>query len=64
MARHATVPDAIEGFKSESDLAAALRRQTYLRWGLGALGVVVLINLRGGWLARRRRVERLDPDTK
>ena len=53
MARHATVPDAIEGFKSESDLAAALRRQQYLRWGLGALGVVVLLasavaGLRGG----------------
>jgi PEGA domain len=53
MARHATVPDAIEGFKSESDLAAALRRQQYLRWGLAALGVVVLstsavVGLRGG----------------
>ena len=53
MARHATVPDAIEGFKSESDLAAALRRQQYVRWGLGALGVVVLsasavVGLRGG----------------
>ena len=53
MARHATVPDAIEGFKSESDLAAALRRQKYLRWGLAALGVVVLsasavVGLRGG----------------
>lgn len=42
MARHATVPDAIEEFKSESDLAAVLGRQQYLRWGLGALGVVVL----------------------
>ena len=53
MARHATVPDAIEGFKSESDLAAALRRQNYIRWGLAALGVVVLsasavVGLRGG----------------
>ena len=53
MARHATVPDAIEGFKSESDLAAAIRRQKYLRWGGAALGVVVLstsavIGLRGG----------------
>src|SRR6185503_1810213 len=52
MARHATVPDAMEGFKSESDLAAALRRQQYLRWGLAALGVVVLstsavVGLRG-----------------
>lgn len=53
MARHATVPDAIEGFKSESDLAAALRRQHYIRWGLAALGGVVLsasavVGLRGG----------------
>ena len=56
MARHATVPDAIEGFKSESDLAAALRRQQYLRWGLPALGVVMLstsavVGLRGGGAA-------------
>ena len=53
MARHATVPDAIEEFKSESDLAPVLGRQQYLRWGLGALGVVVLsasavVGLRGG----------------
>jgi hypothetical protein len=52
MARHATVPDAIESFISESDMAAALPRQQYLRWGLTALGVVVLstsavVGLRG-----------------
>jgi hypothetical protein len=53
VARHATVPDAMEGFKSESDIAAGLRRQQYLKWGAAVLGVVVLstaavIGLRGG----------------
>src|SRR5688500_12528297 len=44
LARHATVPDAIEGFKSESDLAAAaVRRQNLLRWG-GAAAVVALFS--------------------
>src|SRR5689334_10798655 len=54
LARHATVPDAIEGFKSESDLAAAAtRRQNLLRWGGAAAGVALLsttavLGLRGG----------------
>ncbi len=43
VARHATVPDAIGGFKSESELAAGLRRQQYLKWGAAVLGVVVLL---------------------
>lgn len=43
----------MEGFKSESDIAAGLRRQQYLKWGAAVLGVVVLstaavIGLRGG----------------
>jgi hypothetical protein len=42
LARHATVPDAIEGFKSESDLAAAARRQSLLRWGAAAAGVALV----------------------
>jgi hypothetical protein len=54
LARHATVPDAIEGFKSESDLAAAAtRRQNLLRWGavaaaLAALSTTAVLGLRGG----------------
>jgi hypothetical protein len=53
VARHATVPDAMEGFKSESEIAAGLRRQQYLKWGAAVLGVAVLstaavIGLRGG----------------
>ena len=53
VARHATVPDAMEGFKSESEIAAGLRRQQYLKWGAAVVGVVVLstaavIGLRGG----------------
>jgi hypothetical protein len=43
----------MEGFKSESDIAAGLRRQQYLKWGAAVLGVLVLstaavIGLRGG----------------
>ena len=59
MARHAMVPDAIEGFKSESELAAAIPRQQaiprpkYLQWAVTALGVAALstsavVGLRGG----------------
>lgn len=56
VARHATVPDATEGFKSESEIAAGLRRQQHLKWGAAVLGVVVLstaavIGLRGGGAA-------------
>ena len=43
LARHATVPDAIEGFRSESDLAAAaVRWQNLLRWGGSAAAVALL----------------------
>ena len=43
----------LSGFKSESELAAGLRRQQYLKWGAAVLGVVVLsiaavVGWRGG----------------
>jgi len=62
VARHSTVADAMEGFKSESSLAAEVRRKKYLRWagaavGVGLLSTSAVLGLRDGGANASLRIQ-------